>query len=341
MTKIAPTAYVPPGVPFRSARLDRFLGTFLPADTDDGRAERDYLLGSLAVAALSAGNADRALLLLLGPSTTGKTTLAGLLTTTLGKHYVSTVDASAFRGNLDDRPRPDLRKFIEARLALGFEADRGWQLHAGQVKRMTGGDPVSYRAMRSDVFVERIPEATPIIIANHPPMITRVDDATRRRLRVMIMGHAAPDDGGEQRAALLADPDAKAALLQILVGHYAALGGKLPAAERIPWRFAEATMGVFAALDDVHAMLAELVDDEQLVADAAAPLSRCVRAEALYRTYARRARDGGVQRLSYPEFKDRLADLRYSIGRSNGMRVVGLVPGEQTDDRLKFLWTDV
>ena len=332
ITQICPTAYVPDA---RSSLLDNFLARFLPDEK-----ERNYTLQVLAVSALSYGNAARKLILLLGPTSTGKSTLMNLIQSTLGSDYTTAVNPSVFRGNLDDKPRPDLLRVRKTRLALAFEASDRWDLHTDQIKRMTGGDPVTARAMRSDVMTEVVATYVPIIVANTVPQIHGSDNALRRRLLALLMDTpiAEDEDDGRKRDELVNDDDARRALLARLVGIYHECDGHVTLP--IPPRFAELTMEIYAALDDVDDVMRMLKEDGSIYE--APPDTRAVhfvQMLTLFKCYVSLIDRHGTQqqkrdRLGPKAFSQRLQSLGYEVVTSNGRQLAGWCIGNTSTTNL-------
>lgn len=326
LTQLCPTEYVPDA---RSGLLDQFLERFIPDEK-----ERDYLLQVVAVSSLSYGNAARKIILLLGPTSTGKSTLMELLMKTLGRDYSAAVNPSVFRGSLDDKPRPDLLRALKTRVILAFEASERWELHTDQIKRMTGGDALTARGMRSNVMNETIASFVPIIVANLPPAIHGSDDALRRRLLALVMDVSVneDEDDGLLRSKLVNDSDAQRALVAKLVRIYHDCGGKVTLT--MPSRFAEKTMELFASLDDVDEILRWLKEDGTIV-----PLpenlaqSRCIQTSELFKCYSAWIDQYGTHqmkrdRLGAKQFTQRLQSLGYEIHRVNGSRVRGWCMGD-------------
>lgn len=53
-----------------------------------------------------------------------------------------------------------------------------------RIKNLTGGEPVAARFMGEDYF-EFTPKFKPIIIGNHHPTLTGVDESIRRRIVIL------------------------------------------------------------------------------------------------------------------------------------------------------------
>jgi putative DNA primase/helicase len=79
--------------------------------------------------------------------------------------------------------RPDLMSLRGARLVTAVETDQGRRLAEGQIKAMTGGDPISARELfrNQETFP---PLFTPILATNHAPVIRGMDGAIWRRIRL-------------------------------------------------------------------------------------------------------------------------------------------------------------
>jgi putative DNA primase/helicase len=169
------TAYVPGS---RSKEWNRFLAKVQPDEEI-----RDWLQRLLGYS-LYGGNKDRLFVANFGGTSTGKTTFLGALLAALGE-YVGMVNMTVYRDNQDDKPRPDLLRALRKRLVFSEETSSAWHLHADQVKRLTGGAPISARGMRSNEFVELIPAFVPWIFVNSPPTIEGADLAVLRRLVVV------------------------------------------------------------------------------------------------------------------------------------------------------------
>lgn len=169
------TAYVAGSV---SKEWNRFLNRVQP--DPEVRSWLQRLLGY----SLYGGNKDRLFVANFGGTSTGKTTFLGALLAALGE-YVGMVNMTVYRDNQDDKPRPDLLRALRKRIIFSEETSSAWHLHADQVKRLTGGAPISARAMRANEFVEAVPAFTPWIFVNSPPTIEGADLAVLRRLVVV------------------------------------------------------------------------------------------------------------------------------------------------------------
>src|SRR6185436_9786074 len=168
----------------RTPQLVRdYLATFVPDPV------RQKMLFKALGSCLAGGNDHRLFISLQGEPTTGKTQLVEAVYETLGGDYSTIGTASLFRGNMDDKPRPDIIKAITRRVTFFSEASQAWELHGDRVKDLTGGGTVSARLMRSDDFHDIRPTFTPILVTNVMPKIIGADPALLRRMLVFDFNH--------------------------------------------------------------------------------------------------------------------------------------------------------
>jgi P4 family phage/plasmid primase-like protien len=162
--------------------VKEYIETFIPEE------ERLRMLFKLLGYSLMGGNSRRILMFLWGRTTTGKSQLAEAIRNALGD-YCRDAPASIFRGHFDDKPRPDIINVLPRRIVFLNEAAKTWQLHGDRIKDMTGGANIPVRGMRSNEFIERTPDFTPVIVTNAMPKIAGVDSATQRRIVAVEFAH--------------------------------------------------------------------------------------------------------------------------------------------------------
>lgn len=173
---------------------------------------RDWLQRLLGYS-LYGANPDRLFVCNFGGTSTGKSTFLTALLNALGD-YVAMVNMTVYRDNQDDKPRPDLLRALRKRLVFSSETSSAWHLHADQVKRVTGGEPLSARGMRSNEFVEVVPAFTPWIFVNAPPTIEGADLAVLRRLVVVPWDVLIPKEAEDSSlSGRLSSPSGRAAVL--------------------------------------------------------------------------------------------------------------------------------
>lgn len=71
-----------------------------------------------------------------------------------------------------------------ARLVTASETEEGRSWAEARIKQLTGGDPITARFMRKDNFTY-IPQFKLTFIGNHEPTLHSVDEAMRRRFRII------------------------------------------------------------------------------------------------------------------------------------------------------------
>lgn len=317
LTRRCPTEYHEGAA---SPLLDEYLDVFVP--DPDRRTWLWRLLGTC----LLGGNPWRLLLFLIGPTTTGKSQLAAALQATLGD-YAGVGSASAFRGNLDDRPRPDVLKLLPCRLVVMEETSSHWELHADKLKHLTGEATVSVRGMRSDRFVERVPEFTPLFVANEAPTVKGADPAVQRRLLALEFKHRPEREDPHKRRVFLEDGGVRVALLARLVEGLRDL--REHGLDDQPAWLTLATMATFEQMDDVGEFLRSVQEDERLVhTGEGQPLSSYALVGDVHAAYRRWVRDHGDaaqqrDRLGRNKFNERLRSLGFQSVDSGGRRWLG------------------
>lgn len=308
----------------RSGELNRYLDTFVP-DPEDQR-----VLFALLGTALRGGNHCRMLPILLGGTTSGKSQLVAALARLL-RGYATSVNVSVFRGNLDDKPRPDLVKAMFTRIAYATEASKIWELHADQVKRLTGGDTVPYRNLYSQ-SVEATPRFTPLIITNEMPRVKGADDAFKRRMIVFNFEHSlsSKDEDPAIKERFVRDERCLQAILaRVVEGATSPIFKMGIKWDLLPEKFVTLTMDSFSELDHVGDFIRWTVDEELLaVVDAVdTPALHCVRASALYDLYSAWVKRGtqtdAREKLSQREFGAALRSRGWESRMANGTRWLG------------------
>lgn len=308
--------------PGYSKELELFLDTFLPDPLD-----RRFVFAVLG-RTLIACNKTRTFPIIYGGTTSGKSQLIAAVHKVIGS-YACAIGASVFRGNLDDKPRPDLVKAMYTRLAYATEASKSWALHADQIKRLTGGDALPYRNLY-DGTVNALPRFTPLIVTNEMPRIPGADTALKRRILVMHFDKTI-EVGKEDpkiKQRFLNDPRCLEAILARLVR-----GAMDPITEdivNIPERYALATMNAFGEMDHVEEFLEWLKDMEALLpAPEGTPVSQMAKASDLFDWYALWVKKYGDKvdkqdALGLKAFGRKLRDdLGWESKTSAGVRWVG------------------
>lgn len=233
---------------------DKFLDRFQP-DSE----VRDWLQ-KLAGYSLLGSNPRRIMVVAIGDTSTGKTTFAEAVSGALGK-YAGSANMTIFRDNQDDRARPDLLRVLPMRFVYAEEASRSWHLHPDQIKRLTGGAPVTARAMRANIYTDRVPAFTPWLFSNHAPTIDGGDSALWRRMLVVpfdVMIPQSEEDAGFRLK--LASAAGRQAILAWLVRGYEAYLAAPDSIQEIPAGAMVSNAKFRAEVNDLSMCLEDICD---------------------------------------------------------------------------------
>lgn len=309
-----------------SPLLTQYLDTFVP-DPDDQRV-LFAILGTI----LRSGNPGRLFPIFLGGTTSGKSQLLAAMDKLLGE-YICSINASVFRGNLDDKPRPDLVRAMYKRIAYAVEASKIWELHADQVKRITGGDSVPYRNLYSQ-SVEKIPRFTPLIVTNEMPRIKGSDQALKRRMIVFMFDKTLPpalEDARIKEKFINDEGCLKALLARIVAGAQDELLRDGIRWTLMPNKYATATLESFGQLDHVDEFIEWLKDREilSIVDMTETPVSHCARANELHEWYTLWIKKHGdrqdkAESLNMKDFGLALRERGWASKLSGGTRWLGV-----------------
>jgi P4 family phage/plasmid primase-like protien len=271
------TAYVE-GVRF--PEWEKFLAKFQPDE------EVRAWLQKLAGYSLLGRNPRRLMVVCMGETSTGKTTFAEAVSGALGA-YAGSANMTIFRDNQDERPRPDLIRVLPKRFVYAEEASRSWHLHPDQIKRLTGGAPVTARTLQAKVYVDMVPRFTPWLLTNAAPTIEGADAALWRRMVVVPFDVEIPKTEEDARfAASLATGEGRQAVLAWLVEGYQAYLADPDSVQEIPMRAVAANRRFRSEVSDLAQCLEDMCefgDDEYRVEPA-----------KLYRAYKMWCDENGV-----------------------------------------------
>jgi P4 family phage/plasmid primase-like protien len=193
---------------------EKFLARFQPD------VEVREWLQALAGYTLLGENTRRLMPVAFGPTSTGKTTFAKALAAALGD-YAAPTSMTVFRDNQDERPRPDLVKVLSKRFVYAEEASASWRLHPDQIKRITGGAPISARVPYAKEYMDIVPAFTPWLLTNHAPTIEGADAALWRRVIVVPFDVQIPQNEEDDAfVKMLSSDEGRAAVLAWLVAGY-------------------------------------------------------------------------------------------------------------------------
>lgn len=149
----------------------------------NGDAELIGYLQRLAGYSATGSTKEHVLAFAHGSGGNGKGTFLGAIGNVLGD-YATVASADVFLASSNQRHPTELASLMGARLVHAQEIDPSRKWDEAKVKSLTGGDKISARFMRQDLF-EFSPQFTLIIAGNTKPEITNVDDAMRRRMHLI------------------------------------------------------------------------------------------------------------------------------------------------------------
>lgn len=245
---------------------------------------------------------EQVLFFLLGTGQTGKSTFINLLRLLLGGFAVHT-PVETFTTKTFESIRTDLARMAGARLVTAGEIHPSQQFDEALIKGMTGGDAITARYMRQNLF-EYMPQFKIWLYANHPPRARATDDAFWRRIRVVPFDKRVPDDKVAGDLPQLLRAELAGILNWAVEGCLAwrAEGLEPPAAVR------EATQAWRHGADHVARFLRE-----RTVPAAEAKLA----AKDLLHDFKTWCTAAGEKEVSAPEFKKRVTALGWRAKHTN------------------------
>ncbi len=140
-------------------------------------------LQQIAGYCLTGDTREHALFFIYGPGGNGKSVFLNTLNGILAD-YAETAVMDAFAASAHDKHSTDIAMLRGARLVSVSETEEGRAWAETRVKQLTGGDKVTARFMRQDNFTFT-PRFKLVIVGNHKPVLTNVDDAAKRRFNII------------------------------------------------------------------------------------------------------------------------------------------------------------
>lgn len=132
---------------------------------------------------LTGDTREHSLLFVYGGGGNGKSVFINTLTKMLGD-YAVTAAMDTFTASRGEKHSTDVAMLRGARCVTASETEEGKAWAEARIKQMTGADPVTARFMRRDNFTY-IPQFKLTIVGNHQPVMHNVDEAMRRRFRIV------------------------------------------------------------------------------------------------------------------------------------------------------------
>lgn len=157
------------------------------AEATNGDEALQRFLQQLAGYCLTGDVSEHSLFFLYGPGGNGKSVFVNVLTGIMGA-YSTTAAMDSFTAARGERHSTDLAMLRGARLVSASETEEGRSWAESRIKQLTGGDPITARFMRQDFFEYR-PQFKLVIVGNHKPILSSVDDAAKRRFNILPFTH--------------------------------------------------------------------------------------------------------------------------------------------------------
>jgi putative DNA primase/helicase len=178
---------------------------FLEDVTGGDRDLRGYLQRAAGYS-LTGDTGERVFFLLLGPTTTGKSTFIESLAAAAGDYARATGIEAFLRRGAVGGARPDIAALVGRRLVTGVEVDEQRHLDAVLIKQMVGGDTIAERGLYVDA-VPFVPQCKLWFAANDAPRMSDTDDALWVRACEIPFRHQVPEERKDPEVkAVLRDP---------------------------------------------------------------------------------------------------------------------------------------
>lgn len=142
---------------------------------------------------------EHAMMFFYGTGANGKSVLVSTITGILGSYH-RTAPIETFTASNMPRHSTDLAGLMGARLVTAVETEEGRRWAESKIKTLTGGDKISAQFMRQDYF-EYTPAFKLVIAGNHKPGLRSVDEAIRRRLKLVLFGLTIPVEKRDKHLA--------------------------------------------------------------------------------------------------------------------------------------------
>jgi putative DNA primase/helicase len=172
-------------------------------ETTGGDQQLIQFLKMVAGYSLTGSTAEHMLFFIYGGGGNGKSVFLNVLTGIL-HDYATVAGMETFVASKSDRHPTDLAMLRGARLVTASETEEGRAWAESRIKQLTGGDPITARFMRQDFFTYR-PQFKLIIIGNHRPVLSNVDEAARRRFNIIPFTRTPPIPDRDLQAKLRAE----------------------------------------------------------------------------------------------------------------------------------------
>lgn len=295
----------------KAPKFEKFMEQVLPS------AElRDYVQRALGYT-LTGDNDQRALFLVHGPSGTGKSQFLRIMELLFGD-FGGTAESNTFRKTRSESTH-DLHMLRGRRFVTTSETSDSAQLDEELVKRVTGGDNVTTRALYQAHQTWR-PNFTIWMATNFPPKMNSDDGAVWARYKPIHFGQQFSRKDGTDVPNIgqrIFEEEASGILNWLLAGLAAYRERGLGEPDEVVAQVVEHRLDS----DNVAQFVNDLVDEGRLVKDETAAE---IKSSQLYQAYQDWAQRERVYPLGQKRFTQRLETLGYERRRNNGIVWLGL-----------------
>jgi putative DNA primase/helicase len=256
ITKKTACRMAPPGTPH--PLWDKFLGRVTDHD-----AELQNFLKRWCGYCCTGITSEHVFVFAWGTGANGKSTFVNTVRNILGDYAVVAAIDTFLASNTPQHPT-DLAKLRGARLVVAQETQKGRRWDETKIKAITGGDKITARFMRQDFF-DFMPKFKLLIVGNHKPRLTSVDEAIRRRMLLVPFTVQIPQHERDPQLADKLRPEWPAIQRWMMDGclEWQRLGGLAP-----PKIVLDATDEYFSEQDTVQQWLDECTEvDERIQPD--------------------------------------------------------------------------
>lgn len=260
-----------------------------------------FLLRYLGYALLGTPR-EQVFAILYGAGANGKSTVINAVSHLLGD-YSANVEPATLIKQKSDKVRSDVARLQGVHLAVTSELATGEILDAPLVKRFTGDDKITARALYS-AEVEYRAKFALVMTTNALPVIDGGDPALARRLVLLPFNSVVPEADRDPNLARKLEAEASGILNLLLEGlwEYREIGLALPSDLK-------EKVAKFVVSSDMVA--AFLQDETEAIAGGT------VGAKALYHHYRTWCGMSGIRALSMPQFRQEMLKKSYTPKRSS------------------------
>ena len=179
---------------------------FLAEVTNKDEALTGYL-ARLAGYCLTGQTTEQIFAFIHGPGGNGKSVFVQTIAAVLGD-YAATATLDTFMASANSRHLTELAGLRAARLVIVPETEAGRSWAEARIKTVTGGEKVRANFMHRDHF-EYVPQFKLVVMGNHRPALSQVNEAMRRRMHLVPFDVIIPEGQRDRRlqAALMEEID--------------------------------------------------------------------------------------------------------------------------------------